>query len=213
MTLSKAEWQKVRPERLKALGVGKLMEALKTKPGESIKDWQTCLKNCEELKEILATTPKILTSHNTPEYRAAMVTWAGDIRALEQGGERALKVLFDEKIDDFCTEHGKDVERDTRNLIKYIETKIKDEKKGKKDPRGYARLIAEVAQVTTKIRDLRKDNMESVLKRTNSEAKAIYGDKLWDKSKFKMSVDPMLIALIKDLNEIRLEYQKAVEAG
>lgn len=70
-----------------------------------------------------------------------------------------------------------------------------------------------MAQVTTKIRDLRKDNMESVLKRTNSEAKAIYGDKLWDKSKFKMSVDPMLIALIKDLNEIRLEYQKAVEAG
>jgi hypothetical protein len=209
MTLSKAEWRAVRPDRLKDLSVAKLMETLRKPTRDTIEDWQDRLATCDELQRVLDRTPRMLRTSITPAYRRALEVWHADLDHIRKDGKRALDDLAMAHLDEVCTAHAAVVEAEALALVAQIEAQVRRDRRkgGNADPGIMAGFQATLGARAEAIRVLRRQRMSAIL-REDRTAHAMMRAKHVNLRRFKMRCDPMLKALQKTLTDL----QKALAA-
>jgi hypothetical protein len=213
MTLSKAEWRAVRPDKLRNLDAAKLMEALRRKPGDSIEGWQDFLATCDDLEATLNRTPRILLKTMTREFGAALKVWHKDIADLRHEGKQALEELGRACVDAACTEIARPVTEAGQALVETRRAAIKAEKKRplpERDRRGYTRLLKEIAATDDAIRALRRDKLRMPLKDYRL-AQEMIRRKHVRMGRFRMSCDAVLKGILRALGDLRKQYDKLME--
>ena len=213
MTLSKAEWRAVRPDKLRNLDAAKLMEALRRKPGDSIEDWQDFLKTCDDLEATLKRTPRMLLKSMTRDFSEALKVWHKDIAHLRRDGEQALAEVARACVDAACTEIARPATEAGQALVETLRATIKAEKKRAppdRDRRAYARLGAEIAATHDTIRLLRRSKMKMPLK-DHRQAQEMIRTKLVRMGRFRMSCDPVLKGLMRALGDLQKQYDRLME--
>ena len=213
MTLSKAEWRAVRPDKLRNLDAAKLMEALRRKPGDSIEDWQDFLERCDDLEATLNRTPRMLLKTMTKDFAAALQVWYKDIADLRREGARALEDLGRACVDAACTEIARPLTEAGLALVETLRATIKAEKKRAlpdRDRRAHARLTGEIAATHDAIRLLRRSKMKVPLKEYR-QAQEMIRRKHVRMGRFRMSCDPVLKGLMRALGDLQKQYDKLME--
>ena len=215
MTLSKAEWRVVRPDKLRNLDAAKLMEVLRRRPGDTIEAWQDLLATCDELQRVLNRTPRMLGKTMTDAFRAALTVWHCDIDERRRDGKRALDELGEAYVDAACSAIAAMLQVEVLPLVTTVEAQIKSEKKRaaeERDRRTYERLTAELAHQHDIIRALRREKMKSRL-RDDRMAQDLIRAKHVRMRKFKMTCDPALKRLLKALADAQKTYDKVMGDG
>jgi hypothetical protein len=210
MTLSKAEWRAVRPDKLRNLDAAKLMEALRRKPGDSIEDWQDFLEKCDDLQATLDRTPRMLLKTMTRDFAAALEVWYRDIADLRREGSLALEDLGRACVDAACTQIARPVTEAAQALVETLRATIKAEKKRPlpdRDRRLHGRLTDAIAATHGTIRALRRDKMKMPLKDYRQAQEMIRGRHV-RMGRFRMSCDPVLKGLLRALGDLQKQYDK-----
>lgn len=215
MTLSKADWRAVRPDKLRNLDAAKLMEALRRKPGDSIEDWQDFLQKCDDLQATLDRTPRMLLKTMTEPFRAALKVWYGDIDDLRRDGKKALDELGHAYVDAACSRVALKVEIEVQAFVTTVTARIKAEAKraaADRDRRTYEELCTELKRLQEMIRVLRRQKMKSHL-REDQMAQDLIRAKHVRMRKLKLTCDPMLKALMKAIADTQKAYDKLMGVG
>ncbi|MGQ0565958.1 MAG: hypothetical protein ACT4OK_12925 [Gemmobacter sp.] len=214
MTLSKAEWRAVRPDKLRTLDAAKLMEALRRKPGDRIEDWQDFLADCDELERVLDRTPRMLLKTMTGAFRAALVVWHRDIADLRRDGHRRLEELARAHVDSVCSAIAAPHIAAAQELVETVRAHIKDDKKRKgteRDRKVQERLAQTMkAQVDT-LRALRRDKMRMPLK-DDRMAQELIRTKVVRMGRFRMTCDPVMKGLMRALGELQKQMDRLANA-
>ena len=208
VTLSKAAWLAVRPAKLKGLAAGRLMEALRARPGDDVGAWQRCLADCDALQAVLDRTPRMLTRNMTEPFRDALKVWYRDIDGLRRQGDKALSLLGPAYVDAICTAVAQPVQQEAQALIKAMKAAMKAVRKrapGDRDRNRFDQLTPEVERACAAIRDLRKTKARVQIK-SDPTAKDIIRAKYVRLRSFKMSCDPMLKELLKAATDMLADY-------
>lgn len=212
MTLSKAEWRAVRPDRLRNLDAAKLMEGLRRRPGDTIEAWQDVLAACDELQRVLNRTPRMLGKAMPEAFRAALQVWYRDIDDLRGDGRRALDDLGHAYVDAACSAIARTLEAEVLPLVATADARIKAEKKRAAEDRDrseHVRLMADLASLHETIRALRREKMKSRL-RDDRMAQDLIRAKHVRMRKFKMTCDLVLKRLLKALADAQKAYDKVM---
>ena len=215
MTLSKADWRAVRPDKLRNLDAAKLMEALRRRPDDKIEDWQDFLANCDALQATLDRTPRMLLKTMTAAFRAALVVWRDDIDDLRKDGNRMLEQLGRAHVDRVCSDIARPAAEAAQGLVETVRARIKLEKKRpapERDRRIHDRLTAEMKAMHETLRALRRDKMRMQLK-DDRMAQALIRRKIFRMGRFRMSCDPMLKGLLRALGDLPKQYDRLMDGG
>ena len=215
MTLSKAEWRAVRPDKLRNLDAARLMEALRRTPGDKIEDWRGYLETCDDLQATLNRTPRMLLKTMTEPFRAALTVWYDDIDDLRRDGKKALDELGHAYVDAACTRVAQTVEIEVQAFVTTVTARIKAEAKratADRDRRTYEELSIEMKRLHEMIRVLRRQKMKSQL-RENQMTQDLIRAKHVRMRKLKLTCDPMLKGLMKALADAQKAYDKMMGVG
>ena len=215
MTLSKAEWRAVRPDKLRNLDAAKLMEALRRKPGDSIEDWRDFLETCNDLQATLDRTPRMLLKTMTAAFRAALAVWYDDIDDLRRDGKKALDELGHAFVDAACSAIGMAVAAEAQGVVDAVQDRMRAEKKrplAERDRQTHDRLMAELRLRHETIRSLRRTRMKAHLKE-NRMAQEMIRAKHVRMGRFRMACDPMLKGMQRLLSDLQRDYGKLMKEG
>lgn len=210
MVLSNADWLAKRPDRLKGLEAGRVMEAIRTNRFDTLEDWQAGLEDCERLLDLLDRAPRKLGRALTPSFKAALAGWRDETEKRVKEGRRAMPALCAAYLDEVCTLEARRIDQAGRDLIHAARLRMKEEKRldtPARDRAAHGRFVAELEAMREVSRLARRQRMEPHL-RTDPRALDLIRRRVVRLSSYRMACERLLKNLEKSLADARAAYDR-----